>query len=283
MKAVSGAPSVQESSPPFGALAPSPAQEKVRRLARRLPDNYWGRRGASLLLGPAGGRAGRAFDVEIFDTARARLHPYDNICEKRVYLTPQLWDARERGALAEFIAEEEGPFAFVDIGANAGLYSLFAACEARAAHRAIRLIAVEPAAEMRARMAFNFSVSGVDATIFPYAATGAAGAVRLRIDPQSRGLSRLDEDGEAVEGRTIYMMLAEAGLGAVDAMKIDIEGHEYPALSAFFRDAPHALWPRLLLLETSQEDPTHSAKALALSKGYRARIETKLNTVLERG
>ena len=51
---------------PFGALAPAPAQERVRRLAHRLPANWLGRKAASLLLGPAGRRARRGLGVRIF-------------------------------------------------------------------------------------------------------------------------------------------------------------------------------------------------------------------------
>ena len=91
-------------SEPFGALSPSPAQERVRALARRLPANWCGRKAASLLLGPAGGRSRRAFDVMAFGSQKARLHPYDNICEKRVFLTPQLWDPAERAFLGDVIS-----------------------------------------------------------------------------------------------------------------------------------------------------------------------------------
>lgn len=273
-------------SPPFGALAPTPAQQRARSLARRLPANWLGRKAASLLLGPAGGRKRRAYDVDIFDGQRARLHPADNISEKRVYLTPQLWDGAERAALAAAIAAHgDGVFRFMDIGANAGLYTLFARACARRAGLAFRALCVEPDPEMRDRLAFNAQASGAagDIRLLPYAAAGEDGPLRFAVNAASRGLSHLDAAGGLnVEGRTILSMLTEAAetdAPRLDAMKIDIEGHEYPALEAFLRDAPRALWPRLILCETAHESPARSAKALLVAAGYSEVLQTKRNFV----
>lgn len=274
---------MSETPPPFGAFAPSPMQQHARRLARRLPYNYFGRKAASLLLGPAGGRSGRAFDVEIFGGQRARLHPGDNICEKRVYLTPQHWDPEERKLLAAAIdAHRDHFFHFLDVGANAGLYTLFARARCLESGVALKAVCVEPDPEMRARLAFNIEASGGgdEVKILPYAATAAEGKLRFAVNSASRGLSHIDEQGGLiVEGKTLLAVVEEAGAPRLDAMKIDIEGHEYPALDAFFRDAPRALRPRLLLCETSHEDPALSVKALLLGAGYRELLQTKRNFV----
>ncbi len=268
---------------PFGALAPSPMQERARRLAHRLPYSYLGRKAASLLLGPAGGRQGRAFDVEIFGSQRARLRPADNICEKRVYLTPQHWDPEERRVLARAIEEHrDSVFHFLDIGANAGLYTLFARACAIERGRGLKAICVEPDPEMRARLAFNVEASGArdDVRLLPYAAAAADGPLRFAVDVKSRGLSHLDEAGGlTVAGRTVVSMLAESAARRIDAMKIDIEGSEHAALKAFFSEAPRALWPRLILCETSHEDPARSAKELILTAGYAEALQTKRNFV----
>ncbi|MBI1365532.1 MAG: FkbM family methyltransferase [Alphaproteobacteria bacterium] len=270
--------------PPFGACPPGAFRNAVRVLAHLLPDVALFRKTSSILLGPAGGRDGRAYDVSVFGSMKARLHPYDNICEKRVYLTPQHWDPDERRALAKFIERGAGPFVFVDVGANAGLYSLFAASAARRAGRAIAIVAIEADPVMCVRMAFNFAASGVKAKILPYAATAAHGAVRLQVNARSRGMTRIVEDGgEAVEGAPIASMLAEQGVEHVDAMKIDIEGHEYAALDAFFANAPEALWPRFVIIETSHEDPERAASALIASRGYKTVMKNRLNAVFERG
>lgn len=268
-------------SPPFGALAPGRFAHIVRTIAGRMPDSAFFRKTSSLLLGPAGARADRAFDITVFDTMKARVHPRDNICEKRVYLTPQHWDPVERAMLAKFIASGAGPLSFVDVGANAGLYSLFAASAAKAAARPLRIVAIEPDPVMIERMALNFRFSEVDAEILPYAATGMRGLIKFRVNARNRGESRVAENGtEAAMGEPLAGMLL-ARLPSVDAMKVDIEGHEYPALESFFCDAPEGLWPRFLILEISHDTP-RSAKDLVLGRGYRAAHVNRLNAVFER-
>lgn len=271
---------------PFGALPPSPFQERMRAIGHRLGADYWGRRAASLLLGPAGGRDKRAYDVAVFGSQKARLHPYDNICEKRVYLTPQLWDGEERARLGDFIAAREGgDFIFVDVGANAGLYTLFARAEAMRSGLRFRGLCVEADPDMAARLEFNLSASGAlkDVALFNCAASSAEGTLRFTVEKKSRGLSRVDPQGAAaVRARTLHSMAAAAGFDRFDAMKIDIEGHELPALSAFFASAPAALYPRLLMLEISHEAENASALKLAIEIGYQAMLRTKRNAVLVR-
>lgn len=272
------------SDPRFGEFAPSRAQERVRAAASRLPANYFGRRAASLMLGPAGGRARRAYDVSVFGTQKARLHPFDNICEKRVYLTPQLWDGAERVALAEFIAGfKERSFRFVDAGANVGLYTLFARSEAQRAGARFRALCIEADPEMRARLAFNVAASsaGRDVAVAPFAISDREEALRFAVNRESRGESRLDAAGPLeVEAKPLLSLVEEARFSSIDAMKMDIEGAERAALAAFFATAPAALRPRFLILEISHETPESSALAVCVEAGYSVRLKTRMNAVL---
>ena len=269
---------------PFGALAPSAFEARVRALGGRLPTTSFGRKAASLLLGPAGGRARRAYDVSVFDTQKARLHPYDNICEKRVYLTPQFWEAAEREALAARIAaHDRDVFTFVDIGANVGLYTLFARAEC--ARRGLRLdaLCIEADPDMQERLAFNRRASAAESEIriVGCAASDADGSLRFAVNRKSRGMSRLDVGGEIeVSARPLLAILNEAGITRIDALKIDIEGHEAAALSAFFRDAPAALHPDLAIVETSHAEEAASAEAPFVAADYAVALRTKRNVVL---
>ena len=270
---------------PFGSFTPNTVAENFRSLTHRLPPTYAGRKLASVLLGPTGGRAKRPRDVTVFESERARLHPYDNICEKRVYATPQFWDAEEREALAARIAAHEGSeFYFLDVGANAGLYTLFARSSAKKSGKALKAACVEPDAEMRSRLAFNISASDAqnDIRIFPYAAAASRGPVTFSVNTKSRGLSKIDERGSAlVQGAPLTEIIqAETGFPRIDAMKIDIEGHEFPALNAFFSTAPKALLPALIILEISHENDQPSALARCQKAGYSAHLKTKMNAVL---
>ena len=66
----------------------------------------------------------------------------------------------------------------------------------------------------------------------------------------------------------------------VDAMKIDIEGFERPALESLLSGSDQGLWPSILIMETYHDKGENSALALCLSKGYSVALETKLNSVL---
>lgn len=278
---------MNEDAAPFGAYPPSPFQERMRRLAHGLPYNYIGRKLASVLLGPAGGRTKKPRDVVVFDGQRARLHPYDNICEKRVYLTPQHWDPVERAMLAEAIRRHNREtFVFADIGANVGLYSLFARGVSQEAGRTIKLLCVEPEPVVRARLMYNLKVSGAeaDAIVLGRAIAATAGEVDLFVNAKSRGESRLDGAGDCVTvpAQPLLDAFRAAGFDSVDAMKIDIEGAERPALEAFFATAPQALRPRLVILETSHKQFDGSALQLCQQSGYALVLQTRLNAILER-
>ena len=190
------------------------------------------------MLGLAAGRSGGAFDVLIFDIQNARLYPADNICEKRAFIAPQLWDMAEPMALATAItAHADGPFYFMDIGTNAGLYSLFARAAAMKAKKRFRAVCVEPDPDMRERAAFNIAASGAsdEIQIMRYAADAENRDLRFSVSQTSRGMSRIDDAGETyVEGRTIQSLIQTSLFPRADAMRIDIEGHEFAALNCFF-------------------------------------------------
>lgn len=279
--------------PSFGHFAPTGIKAAARRMALglRRRDGV-GRQCVSVLKRIAGATAPDGiYDVAVFGTEKARLRPFDNVCEHRVYAAEQFWDPEERGLIAEAVArhaaERPGePFVFVDVGANAGLYSLSVHAAARRAGAKLRIIAIEPEPELRRRMAFNFAASGVaGATIVPVAVTEVPGPVTLFTVEGNKGKnSLLGNGGKAVEvpGETLPMILRRADIDRVDALKIDIEGAELPALRGLFQAESEGLWPRLICLETKDQgarDPV----ALCRSVGYAAVLETRMNAVLQRG
>jgi FkbM family methyltransferase len=270
----------------FGAFAPSPYQERVRALGARLPVSWLGRKAASLLLGAAGARARRAYDVAVFGSQRARLHPFDNICEKRVYLTPQLWDGEERAMLARQIANHPNPaFFFVDVGANVGLYSLFARAECAKAGKRLSAVAIEADPDMQTRLSFNIAASGAaaDIALVPYAASSATRVLSFAVNRASRGESRIASDGALrVGARPLAAIAAEAGLSRIDAMKVDIEGHEAETLGAFFQNAPAGLWPTFAIVEVAHAE-TGAVEAIFHDRGYAVALKTMRNAVFLRG
>jgi FkbM family methyltransferase len=272
---------------PFGALAPNPFERAIMALTGRMPDNWAGlklamalRRLVTMRMETAG-----ALDVERW-RLRMRLHPRDNGCEKNLLFTPQMYEPPEREALAREIARVAAtgqPFVFVDIGANVGLFSLFVAATARSA----RILAIEPEPGNFARLAFNIAANpGLPITPLALALGDAEGTVRIMLNARDRGGTRMavgtQVGGVEVRCRPLLSVLTEAGLAGIDALKIDVEGAEDKVLVPFFRDAPAALWPGLIVIEDSSAEWSTDLFALLATQGYSVSSRSRQNVMLRR-
>jgi FkbM family methyltransferase len=272
---------------PFGALAPNPFDQAIMALTSRMPDNWAGlklatalRRLVTMRMETAG-----ALDVERW-RLRMRLHPRDNGCEKNLLFTPQMYEPSERAELARDIARVGGsgrPFVFVDIGANVGLFSLFVAATARIA----RILAIEPEPGNFARLVFNIAANPrLPITPLALALGDAEGTAFIVLNARDRGGTRLApggrRDGVEVKCRPLLAVVRDAGLTGIDALKIDVEGAEDKVLAPFFRDAPEALWPGLIVIEDSSAEWSTDLFALLASMGYEVSSRTKQNVMLRR-
>jgi len=281
---------------PFGALAPNPFDRAIMALTGRMPDNWAGLKLAMALrrLVTMRMETAAALDVERW-RLRMRLHPRDNGCEKNLLFTPQMYEPPEREELAREIAGVSGrAFVFVDIGANVGLFSLFVAATARAA----RILAIEPEPGNFARLAFNIAANpGLPITPLALALGETEGTAVIMLNARDRGGTRMVAGGvqaaatEAartrpggveVKCRPLIGVITDAGLTAIDALKIDVEGAEDKVLVPFFRDAPAALWPGLIVIEDSSAEWSSDLFALLASKGYAVSSRTKQNVMLRR-
>ncbi len=223
-------------------------------------------------------------DVEVFGY-KLRVEPTKNLAEKRILFTPQYFDPQERDFLKRVLPMDG---IFVDIGANAGAYSFFAASCMRAT---ARILAIDPQPEVFARLVANVAFNpGVPIEPIDEAVADVDGPIQLFVDANNAGETGMRRvrghalDGGTVEvrGRPLLDILSERDLPRVDALKIDIEGAEDLALVPFFRDAPEQLWPTLLILENSPESWQTNCITLAQSKGYQLVAEARLNVVMTR-
>ena len=128
---------------------------------------------------------------------------------------------------------EPSDLVILDIGANVGLFSLYAA---RQAHSA-KIYAVEPfpATFNRLLEAVRDHQLAERITCLNCALTGDGATRLMRNDPlpsQRRSLvpSGKESSGIQVQSRTLSQLIREQGVNQIDLLKMDIEGGEYEVL-----------------------------------------------------
>jgi FkbM family methyltransferase len=276
-------------SSPWGSHLPDARDRAVLALTQGMPANWLGQRLAILFRRLVMRRLGEGgLDTTLWGM-RLRLYPRHNGCEKNALFTPQMYDTLERGVLADAIKqrlEGRGAFTFVDIGANVGLYSLFvAAC---AGSRA-RILAIEPQPGIVERLRFHLAANAsADIAHLPIALSDRAGEMTLVLNDSDSGGTHLDkQDGRQSVGERITVptrplvdVLKEAGIEAVDALKIDVEGAEDIVLAPFLRDAPPSLLPHLILIEDTRGFWGVDLFALLAGRGYTVAQRSRHNVVL---
>lgn len=268
---------------PYGTYAPSGFTLRVIERARAMPEG-WTTRRIALMLRRFVVRSlkGNPVDLETYGV-RMRLYPYNNVCEKRLLLTPQYFDPQELKILEGRIGDG---FVFVDVGANVGWYSLYVASKTGASSR---ILAIEPQPEIFDRLTFNIQQNPFG-TIKAVACAVAdkTGELTLFLDPNNRGESSVkivgssQADAIRVPAVTLLDLLNREGFTRVDAVKLDVEGAEDLILAPFFRDAPPALHPSLFIIENGREKWQLDLPKLLESKGYRMILTTRMNLVFER-
>lgn len=234
----------------------------------------------------AGARA--PFDVEYGSDFRVRLWPEENVADKHAFLGLGFRDDAEIEAM-ERAADSvtDGRFRFVDIGANSGMYALALVRIGRTRGLRVHGIAIEANPATFDRLAFNLSASGAAWTLandgviaVPCAVSDREGDVFLDTSARDLGSARVADDGVKIASRTLTSIVEEAGLDTIDMVKIDVEGHEHPALAPFFADAPSERHPKVVLAETGFDDGRLAA--LMSENGYRTVAQTRMDTIWER-
>jgi len=262
-------------SPPFGEFAPPATSRWIFQQLARLPDRRWARRMNVLLRRCALNRRRQVYDVTAYGI-QLRLHPFDNVTEKQLLCGPQLFDPEER----QLIQDRATPdLVFVDIGANAGIYSLLAASTARTG----KVIAVEPDPVMHERLVFNKAVNHFD-QLLPVrcAVSDRRGETTMFINHRNRGQNSLvNATGTQVTVACIPLLslFDQFSVGSPDILKMDIEGLEHDVLKHFFQTASRDRYPRTLIIE-QHEVLDDDALQLALQYGYRLLKRTSAQNVV---
>lgn len=266
---------------PFGSHAPGGLVQTLTRFCQTRPVTPVGRRIALWVRRVAMRLHGPIFDVQVRGLT-LRLHPDDNVGERKFLFMPQFFDPEEMALLAGRLPRDG---TFIDIGANVGLYTLNAASLLGPGGR---ILAVEPGPEAIRRLRMNLSLNPSLATITHVdCAIGATeGVMGLNLDASNLGGSSLvhEHGGNStpVRVRPLLDVLAEKGIDRIDVLKIDVEGAEDQALAPFFARAPESLHPRLIIMERSEKSWRVDLLELLQSVGYRSFGSSKMNWLLEK-
>ncbi len=269
---------------PWGTHLPGAYDRAVLALTRAMPANWLGQRLAILFRRLVMRRIGEgSIDTTLWGM-RLRLYPRRNGCEKNALFTPQMFDTMERRVLAEAVARRGGEFTFIDVGANVGLYSLYLASCGN-----VRTLAIEPQPGILDRLKFHLAANpSAKIEVRPIALSDRDGEATLVLNDSDSGGTHLDkpngrkEPGErvTVPCRPLTAVLAEAGIAAIDALKIDVEGAEDIVLAPFLRDAPASLLPRLILIEDTRGMWSVDLFALLAARGYTVQERSRQNVAL---
>ncbi|MEL6768029.1 MAG: FkbM family methyltransferase [Pseudomonadota bacterium] len=227
---------------PWGTFAPGAKGERLIRAARSAPIlRSTVRAHVTLQLGE---RTGGPVDAH-YAGYPIRFYPARSESARLMLLAPDRYQAEEFAFLAAH-GDREG--LFLDIGANAGAYSFWAAREGW------DVLAFEPDPFMHDTLMANILMARAGTPGAPVAIDllrtalddkAEAGAFSQRVQSLVAGTDDMVE----VATNLLHIVLDERDVRAVGAVKIDVEGAEDRVLIPFFREAPAALHPRAILIE----------------------------------
>lgn len=181
------------------------------------------------------------------------VHPSDNFTEFRMWELGRPPEFAATEALAERLRGKSSTI--VDVGANAGAFSL----PILKAGRAAQAVFVEPNPVMRARLQRNIVLNRMrNAHVVDCAIGAEAGVAELQFPKNGNlGQARVGVAYEAgdvgieVAVRPLADVVAEAGLHAIDLLKVDVEGLEDRVICPYLAgDGPK---PQMIYVEIAHD------------------------------
>ena len=241
--------------------------------------NSW-RRIALWLRKPLKNAFGESVDCEVWGM-KLRIRSKGNLSEQRLLLMPQFLDAAELRLLSR---ELKAGDVFLDIGANAGVYSLWVASQCPAG---TRVEAFEPDPGLCARLRFNLETNGLGGvSLNPFALGQRAGEAVLVSGEGNSGENRIEAgspaDGLRVRVERLPDVLQEKGITRVKALKIDVEGAEVEVLAPLFGDGDAGMFPEIIICELTEHVERGPLHELLAAHGYRLAERGRLNGIFRR-
>jgi FkbM family methyltransferase len=278
---VSQAATLPDTRSPFGTY---PA-ERLVRAAWRLADRHDLSRSlrkrirglvARLFKGP--------YDLEA-EGLKFRIYPGENYDDRKILAKGRLPERQEHRLLEPHLGEGK---VFVDVGANIGSYSIFAA------RSGADVLAIEANPQTATKLGFNVKANDLDNVTIVNSAVGPReDTLPLWQEPSNCGFATFVEDlttGEwagdwsptFVKVRPLTGIAHDHGLNRIDVLKVDVEGFEDRVLLPFLRHAERDLWPRVILLETNCRPYwTEDCLPELANRDYRITGQTNDNMIFE--
>lgn len=276
----------------FGHYSPPHSIAKLLAFAQQCPENWFGKQLAYTVRSYITRHVSPPLDVTI-GAIKMRCYFRDNNSERKFVFTPWRCDKQERTLLQQALGNDG---TFVDIGANVGIYTLFAAINLG---KKGRIIAIEPNPPACQRLQFNVSATSENQENWPridilqLGIGNTSETVHLYLDPENLGASSISQNNTRLHNgkqkqavmiacKPLLDILQEQNVDSVSALKIDIEGAEDMALMPFLEAAPNRLLPTLLILENSEDMWELDLQGAILGRGYSVALRTVMNTVYQK-
>ena len=213
-----------------------------------------------------------------------RCYLTDNVSERKFLFMPWLYDLQERELISKQLASDG---IFVDIGANVGIYTLWACLNLQSRGR---ILAIEPNPPVYQRLLFNLGANQAgrdewpDITTLQIAIGEKDETLNLHLQGSNLGASSIvrndiSQDHIQVRCRPLLKVLEETGIDHIDILKIDVEGAEDLALTPFLEKTGMNLLPGFLIIENSEHLWQSDLEGLIKQRGYEIDFRTRMNTV----
>jgi len=223
-------------------------------------------------------------DTKIFGQ-NVRVHTHNNGSEMKALMNPGQYCRAEFAFCAKYMSGENP--VFIDVGANAGLFSLGLIGRMRGGV----LIAAEPQPLLHQRLfhnlcTYNKGMTGRPEIYTHMAAIGAqAGELMLSVPDEQLGqasaLALRGAKQMKVQVCSLLDILSAANVDCIDALKLDVEGYEDVVLIPFLEHAPQAIWPTAIVLEHCHSDRWEvDCERALLQAGYKIAYKDRTNLML---
>lgn len=246
--------------------------------SQMLPGNWIGRRFSLILRRIILIKKQPIIDAKV-SGLKLRVYMLDNIAERKYLFMPHFFDYYEFNLLKNHLKFGD---IFIDVGANAGIYTLIAAPLVGSKGR---IIAIEPNPVLVERLVFNISINTFEDRVIieQCGVYDTEGEFDLFIEQSNLGESSLIRNNLhnklTIRCCTLLQILQNNKIPKIDALKIDIEGVEDKALLPFFSAAPVNLYPKLIIIENSPRQWKANLLGGLENVGYKLLKTTRLNQI----